>query len=244
MNENIATIWVYLAQTPLLWLAATLAVYQVAGWIYRTSGQLALLNPVLVAIIALVVILRSTDTTYTTYFDGAQFVHFLLGPATVALAIPLYLHAEKLRQILIPLLITLLIGACSAILFTAAIGAALGLDPTNLRSMLPRSVTTPIAMGISQQIGGLPSLTAVLVILTGIVGALTAPTLLNWMNVRDQSVQGFAIGLTSHGIGTARAFQLSAEAGAFSGLAMGLNGAATTLLMPLLMPLVQQMLHW
>lgn len=232
--SDLRTIWVYLAQTPLLWLTVTLALYQIAFWIYQRARYAPFCNPVLIAVTLLVLLLRATGTDYQTYFDGAQFVHFLLGPATVALAIPLYLYAEKLRQMLIPLLIALLVGATVGVVSAAWIGELLHLPQTMLYSMLPKSVTTPIAMGISEQIGGLPSLTAVLVILTGIVGAVIAQPLLDALRIRDPSVRGFAIGLSSHGIGTARAFQMSEETGAFSGLAMGLNGAVTAVLVPLL----------
>jgi predicted murein hydrolase (TIGR00659 family) len=233
MNANITTIWVYLSQTPLLWLAATLAVYQCAAWISRRAGSNPLLNPVLLAIVMLVVVLSATGTPYATYFDGAQFVHFLLGPATVALAVPLYLYAAKLRAMLLPLAIALVVGALSGVLGTALFGRLLGLDDVLVRSLIPRSVTTPIAMGIAEQIGGLPSLTAVLVILTGMIGAVTAQGMLRLLRIGDDSVRGFAIGIAAHGIGTARAFQFSQEAGAFAGLAMGLNGAMTTLIVPL-----------
>jgi predicted murein hydrolase (TIGR00659 family) len=238
MNTNITTIWVYLAETPLLWLATTLAVYQAAHWLFRRAKSNPLLNPVFVSIIVLVLVLSATDTPYATYFDGAQFVHFLLGPATVALAIPLYLYAAKLRAMLLPLLLALVAGATTGIVGTALIGRSVGLDDLLIRSLIPRSVTTPIAMGIAEQIGGLPSLTAVLVILTGMIGALAAQGLLALLRIRDDSVCGFAIGMAAHGIGTARAFQLSQEAGAFSGLAMGLNGATTTILVPILLGLI------
>lgn len=233
MNAQMTTLWVYLAQTPLLWLATTLAVYQGAVWMARRAGNTPLLNPVLLAIIALVGLLSLTGTPYATYFDGAQFVHFLLGPATVALAVPLYLYAAKLRAMLLPLGLALGVGAATGVIGTALISRAFGLEAAIVRSLIPRSVTTPIAMGIAEQIGGLPSLTAVLVILTGMIGALSAQTVLNLLRIRDESVRGFAIGIAAHGIGTARAFQFSQEAGAFAGLAMGLNGAATTIMVPL-----------
>ncbi|PDW01780.1 LrgB family protein [Candidatus Viridilinea mediisalina] len=228
-------IWVYLAETPLLWLTATIGVYQLASLVARRFGSPPLLNPVLLAIIVLVLLLLATDTPYATYFDGAQFVHFLLGPATVALAIPLY-HAErKLRQVLLPGLAALCAGAAVGIATGVLLGRLVGLNELVLRSLAPRSVTSPIAMGIADGIGGLPSLTAVLVILTGMTGAVCAKEVLDLCRFRDQSVRGFALGLSSHGLGTARALQLHPEAGAFAGLAMGLNGAMTALLMPWLL---------
>lgn len=235
MHSNLTDIWVYLAQTPLLWLTLTLGVYLGADWLYLRTNRLPLLNPVLLAIVVLVGVLALTRTPYPVYFDGAQFVHFLLGPATVALAIPLYTYFGRLRQMLLPLLGALLIGSVIGVLAGVLIGQASGLSESVVRSLAPRSITTPIAMGVAEQVGGIPSLTAVLVILTGMIGALAANEVLLLLRIRDNSVRGFAIGLASHGIGTARALQLNTEMGAFAGLAMGLNGALTALLAPLLM---------
>ncbi|WP_322489821.1 LrgB family protein [Chloroflexus sp.] len=234
MDDRIFSIWVYLAQTPLLWLTATIAVYRAMTLISRRFGSPPLLNPVLLSIIALVSILLLTGTPYATYFDGAQFVHFLLGPATVALAIPLYESERTLRRIFWPALAGLVVG--SAIGITAAVlaGRLVGLSEQTLRSLAPKSITTPIAMGIAEQLGGLPSLTAVIVIVTGMMGALFGWELLGLVGVRDDSERGFALGLASHGLGTARSLQFSSEAGALAGLAMGLNGAMTSLLAPLL----------
>ncbi|WP_298816129.1 LrgB family protein [uncultured Chloroflexus sp.] len=234
MDERIFSIWVYLAQTPLLWLTATIAIYRVMVEISRRLGSPPLLNPVLLAIITIVTILMATDTPYATYFDGAQFVHFLLGPATVALAIPLYESERALRRIFWPALAGLLIGSATGIAAAVLIGRLAGLSNVTLRSLAPKSITTPIAMGIAEQLGGLPSLTAVIVIVTGMVGALFGWELLGLMGVRDDSERGFALGLASHGLGTARSLQFSSEAGALAGLAMGLNGAMTSLLAPFL----------
>ncbi|WP_435106024.1 LrgB family protein [Arhodomonas sp. AD133] len=232
--EAITRIWVYLAQQPLLWLTVTVGVYVAAQWLFRRSGDWPLANPVLVSVIVLVGVLMITDTDYATYFDGAQFVHFLLGPATVALAVPLYGQGERLRRLWLPIGIALLVGSVTAIVSAAAVGYLVGLDPETLYSLLPKSVTTPIAMGIAEQIGGLPSLTAVLVILTGITGAVAGIPMLRLLGFRDPVAKGFAVGVAAHGLGTARAFQHSEAAGAFSGLAMGLNGALTALLVPVL----------
>lgn len=238
MEDRISGIWVYLAQTPLLWLATTLVVYQAAAWLYERGRNRPWLNPVLTAIVLIVALLLLTGTPYDVYFDGAQFVHFLLGPATVALAIPLYEQRATLRRLLLPILGALLIGSASAIATTAALARLLGASDTTALSLVPKSVTTPIAMGISEKIGGVPSLTAVLVILTGIFGAVVAKELFDRARVRDPAVRGFAIGLASHGIGTARAFQIDEETGAFSGLAMALNGGITALLAPILVRLL------
>jgi len=235
MTPRIADIWVYLSASPLLGLTITLLAYQGAYWLYRRAGFNPLLNPVLLAIIMLVAALKFTNTPYQAYFDGAQFVHFLLGPATVALAVPLYAQFDKLRAALLPLGGALLAGSLTAIISVLGIGWLLGAGETTLLSLAPKSVTAPIAMGISEKIGGIPSLTAVLVIMTGVSGAMMAKYVLDALRIRDYGVRGFAIGIAAHGIGTARAFQVSEQAGAFAGLGMGLNGLLTAVLMPLML---------
>ncbi|MBE0623867.1 MAG: LrgB family protein [Burkholderiales bacterium] len=234
MTPKVLDIWVYLSASPLLGLSVTLVVYQGAYWIYRRANFHPLLNPVALSVATLVLLLTLTGTPYQTYFDGAQFVHFLLGPATVALAIPLYAQLGKLKSLLLPLLAALLAGALTAIGSAVGIAWLLGASRGTLISLAPKSVTTPIAMGITEKLGGLPSLTAVLVVATGIIGAVTAKYVLDFLRVREHGVRGFAVGVAAHGIGTARAFQVSEEAGAFAGLGMGLNGLATALLFPLL----------
>ncbi|MEX0760267.1 MAG: LrgB family protein [Tistlia sp.] len=238
IEEPFWRIWVYLAETPLLGLTVTLSAYLAGDWLYRRAGLNPLANPVLIAVILLVGLLLVTGTDYPTYFEGAQFVHFLLGPATVALAVPLYRQFRAVKREALPLLLALLCGSLTAAGSAVAIAWALGASLETLLSLAPKSVTTPVAMGIAEQIGGLPSLTAVLVILTGIAGAVLAPHTLNLLRIRDWKARGFALGVTAHGIGTARALQIDEVAGAFSGLAMGLNALATAALLPLLIRLL------
>ncbi|AWI78003.1 hypothetical protein CEW87_00780 [Parazoarcus communis] len=243
MNGNLNEIWVYLSTTPLLGLTLTLIAYQAAFWIYKRLGFHPLANPVLIAVAMLASVLLLTGTPYTTYFDGAQFVHFLLGPATVALAIPLHAQWPRLKAMAGPLLISLLAGSLTAALSAYAIGAALGASRESLMSLAPKSVTTPIAMAVAERLGGLPSLTAVLVIMTGILGAVGARYIYQWLRIEDHAVRGFAIGIASHGIGTARAFQVSEQAGAFAALAMGLNGLVTALSLPWILPWIESLLN-
>ena len=234
MTPKITEIWVYLSASPLLWLTLTLLAYQVAHAIHLRCHRHPLANPVAIAVGALVLVLLVSGTPYDRYFDGAKFVHFLLGPATVALAVPLYGEWQRLRRMVGPLLAALLIGAVTAVISAVLIGWALGASHPTLMSLVPKSVTTPIAMGIAEKIGGLPSLAAVLVILTGIIGATLGPLLLRALRITDPAAQGFAMGVAAHGIGTARAFQMHPTAGAFSALGMGLNALATATLAPLL----------
>lgn len=240
MNPRIADLWVYLSASPLLGLTLTLLAYQGAWWVHRRCGASPLANPVLIAVAALVALLLATGTPYPTYFDGAQFVHFLLGPATVALAVPLYQQFGRVRAMLLPVLGGLLAGSLTAALSAVAIARLFGASPATQLSLAPKSVTTPIAMGIAERLGGIPSLTAVLVIATGILGAVGARYLFDFLRVRDTAIRGFALGVASHGIGTARAFQVSEQTGAFAALAMGMNGIVTALLVPLLIPLFGQ----
>ena len=164
MTPQLGEVWVYLAASPLLGLTITLLAYQGAIFLHRRCGGHPLANPVLLAVAALVALLWLTGTSYQTYFDGAQFVHFLLGPATVALAIPLYAQFDRLKRMALPLLGALLVGSLTAALSAVAIGGLLGASRATQLSLAPKSVTTPIAMGIAERIGGLPSLTAVLVL--------------------------------------------------------------------------------
>lgn len=243
MKPALGEIWVYLSTTPLLGLTLTLLAYQGAFWLYRRANHHPLLNPVMIAVTVLVLVLTLTGTPYQTYFDGAQFVHFLLGPATVALAIPLYAQWERLKGMLLPLLVTLVAGSLTAALSAVGIAALLGASRESVMSMAPKSVTMPIAMGVAERLGGLPSLTAVLVMSTGILGAVCARYIYRMLRIEDHAVRGFAIGIASHGIGTARAFQVSEQAGAFAALAMGLNGLLTAVMLPWVLPWLELLLH-
>ena len=225
-------IWVYLSTSPLLGLTATLLAYVLAYRVYLACHASPLANPVALAVLALISLLLLTKTAYKDYFDGAQFVHFLLGPATVALAIPLYKQLGTIQRVLLPLLIALvvgvLVGAVTAIYISKALGASI---PTML-SLAPKSVTSPVAMSIAEHIGGLPSLTAALVVSTGIIGAVFGPSLLSRLKIEDPRVMGVALGVTAHGVGTSRAFQMSAQMGAFAGLSMALSALANALMLP------------
>lgn len=239
MTPQLGEVWVYLAASPLLGLTMTLLAYQGAIYLHRRCGGHPLANPVLLAVAALVALLWLTGTSYQTYFDGAQFVHFLLGPATVALAIPLYAQFDRLKRLALPLFGALLVGSLTAALSAVAIGGLLGASPATQLSLAPKSVTTPIAMGIAERIGGIPSLTAVMVLLTGIFGSIAGAWILDVGGVKDQEARGLALGITAHGIGTARALQMSEKAGAFGGLAIGLTGLFTAVLVPVILSLLR-----
>lgn len=231
---DLRDIWTYLNETPLLHLTMTLVAFQFASWVYAKGRFNPLLNPVLISVVLVVSFLLFTDTDYQEYFEGAKFIHFLLGPATVALAIPLYKQFQRVRESALAILVSILAGSITAISSAVGIGYLLDAAPDMLISLAPKSVTAPVAMGISEQLGGLPSLTAVMVLLTGILGATLGPFVLNLIGVQDWRARGLAIGIAAHGIGTARAMQVNSVAGAFAGLAMGLNALATAILLPIL----------
>lgn len=235
VEHNIASIWVYLSTLPLIGLTITLVAYSLAYRLYVYANSNPLLHPVVTAVAMLIGFLLLTDTSYESYFEGAQFVHFLLGPATVALAIPLYKQLPKLKKLWLPILVTLFSGITIGALSSVSLAWFLGASLETQLSLAPKSVTAPVAMGISEQIGGLPSLTAVMVVLTGILGAVTGSKLFDLMQIKDDSIKGIAMGITAHGIGTARAFQISPEMGAFSGLAMALSALTTAVILPWLL---------
>lgn len=229
---DVAEIWSYLSRGPLLWLTATLIAYALADAAFRATGRRPWANPVLLAVALLGGVLWLTGTPYATYFEGAQFVHFLLGPATVCLALPLADNLPRLRRSLLPVAAALLVGSLTAMASALAIARAFGADTALLAALAPKSATAPVAIGISEGLGGAPTLTAVLVILTGITGAIIATPLLNLLGLKDWRARGFAVGVASHGIGTARAFQVHPTAGAFAGLGMALNAVLTAVLAP------------
>ena len=232
-----AELWAQLTASPLLGLTATLLAYLAGVWLFKRSGQKPLCNPVLIAIVLLSLLLWATGTPYPRYFDGAQFIHFLLGPATVALAIPLYLHWERVRRLFLPILAGLLAGSLTAMLSAMGVAWLLGGSPPTLLSLAPKSVTAPVAMGIAEKIGGVPALAAFFAVPTGVIGALSARVLYTRMGFGtsedDWRVRGFGLGTASHGIGAAHALQVHPSAGAYAGLALGLQVLLASVLMPL-----------
>jgi predicted murein hydrolase (TIGR00659 family) len=232
-------LWVYLAASPLLWLFATLFAGTLGMFIFERTGRRQIANPTLIAVIMLITLLLVTKTPYETYFEGAQFVHFLLGPATVALAVPLFHNRRIIRRAALPTLAALLAGSVVAIVSGVVIAQLLGATDEVTMSLAPRSTTTPVAMAIAEQIGGIPSLAAALVSATGIPGSMLIFPLLARFGLVDDRARGLAIGVTSHGMGTARAFQDSQLAGSFAAIGLGLNALATAALVPLIIPLLK-----
>ena len=230
--HDFAEIWSYLARAPLLWLTATLAAYLIGDAAFRASGRRPWVNPVMVAVALISGLLWLSATPYPVYFEGAQFVHFMLGPATVLLAVPLSDNLAKIRATFLPLAAALAAGSLTAMVSALAIARALGVEGQTLISIAPKSATAPVAIGVAERIGGSPTLSAALVLATGIFGAITVTPLMNAMGIRDWRARGFAVGVAAHGVGTARAFQVNETAGAFAGIGMGLNAILTALIAP------------
>jgi predicted murein hydrolase (TIGR00659 family) len=229
---DLALIWSYLAREPLLWLTATLAAFWAADRLSAATGRAPWANPVLGAVILLSVVLTLTGTPYADYFAGAQFVHFMLGPAVVALAVPLWQARARVRAAALPIAAALIAGSVTGIGTALAIAAAFGVPPEVLAALAPKSATAPVAIGIAERLGGAPTLAAVLALTTGMIGAIVATPLLNALRLTDWRARGFATGVAAHGLGTARAFQVNETAGAFAGLGMGLNAILTAVLAP------------
>jgi predicted murein hydrolase (TIGR00659 family) len=230
--------WTALSTSPVLGVALTLAAYQLARWLWLRAGNHPGVNPVLIAIVVVGIALWALGIDYDTYMEGGSVIALLLGPATVALAWPLHLEMALVRRAVLPILLGVAIGSAVAIVVAVVTTRLLGGSDELALAMAPKSTTTPVAIALAQTIGGIPALTAVLTILTGITGAVIGPRVLTWMRVRDKVVRGLAVGVASHGIGTAQMIQESRTEGAFSGLAMALTALATSVWLPLLVPLL------
>ncbi|WP_439951429.1 LrgB family protein [Piscinibacter sakaiensis] len=232
-GASFTRLWVYLGTSPLLWLTLTVTAYALAVRLQRRLGGSPFANPVPVAVIVIVAVLMLSGTPYRSYFDGAQFVHFLLGTATVALAVPLRRQWPAVRAALGPLALALVAGNLAGALVAMGVLKAFGAPAALVLSVAPKSVTAPVAMAIAERIGGVPELTAALVVLTGMLGATMATPLLNALRIRDVAARGLGTGIAAHGIGTARAFQISEVAGTFAGVGMAASTVAASLLVPL-----------
>jgi putative effector of murein hydrolase len=234
---NFVELWVYLSSTPLFGLTATLVVYLLALRAYTALGQAPWANPVLWSVLVLSAGLLAGGVAYPVYFAGAQFIHFLLGPAVVALAWPLWQRRAVVRRNWLRLLVASLAGALAAGGSALALGWAVGLPREVLLSLVPKSVTAPVAMGVAEAIGGVPALAAAFAVLTGLAGAMSAKYLYALLRIPQTPqgwiARGFALGTASHGIGAARALQVNADAGAYAGLALGMQVLLQSTLVPL-----------
>lgn len=226
-------IWVYLSGSPLLALILTLAAYQAGVMAYERFDRNPLANPVAIAIALVAAAITAIDMPYAKYFEGAQFVHFLLGTATVALAVPIYKGLEALRGRIVPLLAALLAGGATSIASAVGIAKLMGADAAIVGGFYAKSVTAPIAMGIAERVSVSPTLTAVFAVTTGILGAILVRFVMDAIGMKSWWQRGFAVGVAAHGIGTSRAFSVHPEAGTYASLGMGLHGVLGAVLIPL-----------
>ncbi|WP_421864861.1 LrgB family protein [Motiliproteus sp.] len=236
--EQLSGLIEHLSQTPLLPVALTLIAFQLGVELFNRLKHPAWLPPIVSGGLILVLMLWLLPLDYPSYYEGARWLSFLLGPATVALAIPLFLQFHHIRAMFKPITVTLLIGAPLAAGLAMLIAWGLGADTRILISLAPKSVTAPIAVSLADLLGGIGSLAVGIVALTGVVGSLMAAPICRWLKCDDERILGFTMGLNGHGIATARAFEISPTTGAFSSLAMGLTGAYTALFLPLLFGLI------
>ncbi|KGK83644.1 MAG: LrgB family protein [Pseudomonas sp.] len=209
----------------------TLIAFQLALMLYRRSGWLVL-QPVMIGMLLVVATLTLVGVEYPRYREGAAPIAMLLGPATVALAVPLYRHLRRIRQLFWPIVITLVVGGLLCVALTLAIAWLLGAELPVLMSLAPKSATMPIAMLVAEELGGLASLAAVFVMLTGVIGTALGPLLLRWAGVEHPAARGLSYGINAHAIGTARALEEGDECGAFAALGMSLLGILIALLLP------------
>ncbi|CAN7247736.1 LrgB family protein [Pseudomonas solani] len=229
--------WQAIAHHPLFGVGLTLAAYQLSIFLYEKT-RLMFLQPVLVSMALVIAVLVPLGVGYEEYRQSTTLLTLLLGPATVALAVPLFLNLKRIRQLFWPTLITLFIGGLVATVMGVGLAWAFGAEHMMLMTMAPKSVTSPIAMLVAEQIGGVAALAAVFVLITGVIGATLGPELLRRIGVRHPAAQGMALGITAHAVGTARALQEGEECGAFAALAMSLMGVATAVLLPLAVAMV------
>lgn len=229
----IAEIWVYLSGSPLLALVMTLGAYWIGLTVYERTQRHPLANPVLIAVALVALCITVLEMPYAKYFEGAQFVHFLLGTATVALAIPIYQGLATLKGRIGVLMVAMLAGAVTSIASAMGIAYALGADEMLAKGLLAKSVTAPIAMGVAERVQVSPTLTAVFAVSTGILGAVLGRYVLDLLRIRAWWQRGFALGVASHGIGTSRAFSVHPQAGAYASMGMGLHGVLGAAFIPL-----------
>jgi predicted murein hydrolase (TIGR00659 family) len=223
---------------PLLFLTLTVVVFVLFSWVHQRTRAHPLANPVLLSVCLLIALMAVTDTPYERYFEGAQFIHFLLGPATVALAVPIFRHIGKIRAAIVPVAAGIIAGSFAGLALIGAAAWSLAADPALAASLATKSVTAPVAMAIAPYTGAIPSLAAVVAVLAGMIGAAFGPALLDRFGVMDPIARGLAMSTASHGQGTARILQDNEEAGALSSVAMGLTALAMAGTMPWLAKLL------
>ena len=228
--------------TATLWVIVTLLVYGAARVAYDRS-RLAVLNPAIVSIAAVILILLATHTPYAEYERGGRVIGFWLGPAVVALGVPLAQQLERVRRNLTAISLAMLAGSITGIVVAVVVAHVMGASSVIARSLAPRSITTPIAIAVTARLGGIPALSAVVSIVSGAIGGFVGVGLLRATGVRSRLATGLALGAAAHGLGTARAADEGTVEGGAAGLAMGIMGILTAILAPLIVSLVLGAVH-
>jgi predicted murein hydrolase (TIGR00659 family) len=238
MSDTVRETWDWLVRSPLFFVLLTLVAYRIGRELKDRTGGHALAQPVLVAIVLVGTVITLLGIDYDDYRSGTALIAFWLGPATVALAVPLHRQAHRLRGFVVPMLVAIPLGAVVSVSTAVVLVQALGGSEELVRTIAPKSTTTPVAIALADTAGGLASLTAVFTILVGILGAVAGPALLTLLRVRDRRARGLALGAVSHGIGTSRALVEDETEGAFAGLSMGLTALATSILLPVVLAIL------
>ena len=238
MNLPALQPWEHFSTASGFHLALTLAAWTLADRLAQRLGRPALLNPVVVSALTIVIALLSMRESYDAYFAGSQLIHALLGPATIALALPLYAHRRRIADNWVPVVAALVAGVFTAIVVAIGTGLVLGVSADTLRTLAARAATAPVAMAITEQLRGIASLAAVMAVATGMLGAMIAIPLLRRCRIGSPAAIGLALGTISHGIGTARALQEDDETGAFAALAMALAAPIATVMVPTLVTVI------
>lgn len=231
---NLEALYAYVTTTPLVWIIVTISAYKIGIFVYEKSGKNALLQPIVVAYMIMLPILLLADIPYQRYFESVSIIHFILGPATVALALPLYKNLKLIRSYFMPIVVTLVLGSAFTILSALGILWLFDASTTTMLSMTTKSVTAPITIITAQDIGAVPSLAMGFVVITGLLGALLGNFIFKLLRIKHDAAKGFALGLISHAIGIARSVEISEKAAAFAALAMGLVGVLIAVVLPLI----------
>lgn len=218
-------------------IAVTFVFYIGAQQLQRRTG-LVLLNPILLSIAAIICFLMMLDIDYATYQEGGAYIDFWLKPAVVALGLPLYRQLPTIRKQILPLLLSELCGCVAGIVSVVAIASLLGASHEVIMSLAPKAVTTPIAMEVSASVGGIPALTAAVVVCTGIFGGMAGFRIIRMSRIKSPIAQGLSMGTAAHAVGTSAAMERSERYGAFSSLGLTLNGLLTALLTPFILRLI------
>jgi len=226
---------------PAFGIALSVACYQFGVFLNKRT-RLAFFNPLLISVVLIILFLLMTGIPYDDFSKGGNIINFMLGPTTVALALPLYLHWKDIKRFIIPILIGIIAGCLASLTGVLLLGKIFGINSLLIHSMAPKSITTPIGVALSQSLGGNPSITVAAIIFTGILGAIIAPSVMRIFRIKSNIAKGIAMGTAAHAVGTSKAIEMGKTEGAMSSAAIGLSGLITVIIVPFLLPLFERFL--